>query len=175
MIAPIQKNASIRQLKRLVLPLLVIGFLMWCLHSYFKNQIPESAEFTYQDMQKLSKVIAKQQQQLKQEQREKAAFVVLARNDDRVGIRNAMRQLEDRFNSKYNYPYVFLNDGPFDDDFIEYTSGLASGETYYGLINESMWGYPDFIDQEKARQSREAMEEKEIPYGGSESYRHMCR
>ena len=83
--------------------------------------------------------------------------------------------MEDRFNSKYNYPYVFLNDEPFDDDFIEYTSGLASGETYYGLIDESMWGYPDYIDQEKARQGREAMAEEDIPYGDSESYRHMCR
>lgn len=148
---------------------------MWCFHSYFNNRIPESAEFTYQDMQKLSTLIAKQQQQLQHEQRENAVFVVLARNDDRSGIRNAMRQLEDRFNSKYNYPYVFLNDEPFDDDFIEYTSGLASGETYYGLIDESMWGYPEYIDQEKARQGREAMAEEEIPYGDSESYRHMCR
>ncbi|CAO0801340.1 unnamed protein product [Mucor circinelloides] len=175
MIAPRQKNTSGRQVKRLVLPLLVTGFIMWCVHSYFNNRIPESAEFTYQDMQKLSTLIAKQQQQLKQEQRENAVFVVLARNDDRIGIRNAMRQLEDRFNSKYNYPYVFLNDEPFDDDFIEYTSGLASGETYYGMIDESMWGYPDYIDQEKARQGREAMAEEEIPYGDSESYRHMCR
>lgn len=175
MIAPRQKNASGRQIKRLVLPLLAIGLIMWCFNTFSRNRIPETEDFTYQDMQKLSTLISKQQQQLQQEQKENAVFVVLARNDDRIGIRNAMRQLEDRFNKKYNYPYVFLNDEPFDDDFIEYTSGLASGETHYGLVDESMWGYPDWIDQEKARQGREAMEEEDVPYGDSESYRHMCR
>lgn len=175
MIAPRQKNVSGRQIKRLVLPLLAIGLIMWCFNTFTGNRISETKDFTYQDMQKLSTLIAKQQQQLQQEQRENAVFVVLARNDDRIGIRNAMRQLEDRFNNKYNYPYVFLNDEPFDDDFIEYTSGLASGEVHYGLIDESMWGYPDWIDQEKAQRGREAMEEEDIPYGESESYRHMCR
>ena len=29
-----------------------------------------------------------------------------------------MKQLEDRFNKKFNYPYVFLNEEPFSEDFI---------------------------------------------------------
>jgi alpha 1,2-mannosyltransferase len=28
-----------------------------------------------------------------------------------------MKQMEDRFNKKYNYPYVFLNEEPFTDEF----------------------------------------------------------
>lgn len=107
--------------------------------------------------------------------RENAAFVVLARNSDRKGIREAMQQLEDRFNHKYHYPYVFLNEEPFDKEFKDFTSGLASGETYYGLVDESMWGYPDWINQHRASLARQSMEEKEVIYGEVESYHHMCR
>ena len=28
--------------------------------------------------------------------------------------------MEDRFNKKFQYPYVFLNDGTFDDNFKKY-------------------------------------------------------
>jgi alpha 1,2-mannosyltransferase len=107
--------------------------------------------------------------------REKAAFVVLARNSDLFGLRESMRMMEDRFNRKFNYPWVFLNDEPFDEKFKEWTTGIASGETYYGSFDNEMWGYPEWIDQEKAKQTREKMEQDGIIYGGSESYRHMCR
>lgn len=108
-------------------------------------------------------------------QRENAAFVVLARNSDLNGLRESMQMMEDRFNKKFNYPWVFLNNEPFDDKFKEWTTGLASGKTYYGELTKEMWGYPDWIDQQKAKESREAMHAAEVIYGGLESYRHMCR
>ncbi|KAI7892883.1 nucleotide-diphospho-sugar transferase [Mucor mucedo] len=107
--------------------------------------------------------------------RENAAFVVLARNSDLNGLRESMQMMEDRFNHKFHYPWVFLNNDPFDDKFKEWTTGLASGKTYYGELTKEMWGYPEWIDQEKARESRAKMEAEEVIYGGMESYRHMCR
>jgi alpha 1,2-mannosyltransferase len=107
--------------------------------------------------------------------REKAAFIVLARNSDLDGLRNAMRNMEDRFNKNYHYPWVFLNDEPFDEKFKEYTTGLSSGKTYYGQLTHEMWSYPEWIDQDKARQCREKMDAEGVIYGGLESYRHMCR
>lgn len=107
--------------------------------------------------------------------RENAAFVVLVRNSDLNEMRETMRQLEDRFNHRHGYPWIFMNDEPFDEKFKRYTSGIASGETFYETLNSTMWGYPAWIDQDKARAAREDMEQKQIIYGGSESYRHMCR
>ncbi|KAF7731667.1 hypothetical protein EC973_008837 [Apophysomyces ossiformis] len=107
--------------------------------------------------------------------RERAAFVVLARNDELNRLRETMQQMEDRFNHKRNYPWVFLNDQPFTDKFKRWTRGMSSGQTYYGLLNSTMWGYPDWIDQEKALQCREEMKAKELPYAGEENYHHMCR
>ncbi|OBZ89151.1 Alpha-1,2 mannosyltransferase KTR1 [Choanephora cucurbitarum] len=105
----------------------------------------------------------------------KAAFVILARNRELQGLRQSIRQLEDRFNRHFNYPYVFLNEEYFTDEFKQKTSDLTKAKTYYGKIDESMWGYPDFINQTHAAECRKDLENRKVIYGGSESYRHMCR
>ncbi|RHZ71188.1 hypothetical protein Glove_261g32 [Diversispora epigaea] len=107
--------------------------------------------------------------------RANAALVVLVRNSELHDIRSSMRQLEDRWNKKFNYPYVFLNDKEFTEEFKIKTSALTKGKTYYGLIPKEMWSYPDWINQTRAAEERRKMHEAQVIYGGSESYRHMCR
>lgn len=46
-----------------------------------------------------------------------ATFVILARNSDIDGTVKSIRDIEDRFNHKYQYPYVFLNEVEFSEDF----------------------------------------------------------
>lgn len=46
----------------------------------------------------------------------KAAFVVLARNSDLSGVLDSIKQMEDRFNEEFQYPYVFLNEEEFSED-----------------------------------------------------------
>lgn len=108
-------------------------------------------------------------------ERMNATFVTLARNGDIWDISRSIRQVEDRFNHKYNYDWVFLNDQPFDESFKTITSALVSGKTKYGLIPKEHWSFPEWIDQEKAKHVREEMAKKKIIYGDSVSYRHMCR
>lgn len=104
-----------------------------------------------------------------------ATFVTLARNSDVWEISRSIRQVEDRFNHRYNYDWVFLNDAEFDETFKSVTSALTSGRTRYGKIDNEHWGFPDFIDQDKAAKVRQDMHERKIIYGDSISYRHMCR
>lgn len=104
-----------------------------------------------------------------------ATFVTLARNSDVWEIARSIRQVEDRFNRKHNYDWVFLNDADFDDTFKKVTSALVSGNTRYGKIPKEHWSFPEWIDVEKAAKVREEMHEKKIIYGDSISYRHMCR
>ena len=47
----------------------------------------------------------------------KACIVVLVRNSELDGILSTMTQLEKTYNSKFNYPYVFLNDDDFTEEF----------------------------------------------------------
>jgi hypothetical protein len=42
---------------------------------------------------------------------------MLARNGDLPGVAKSMKQMEDRFNKRFRYPYVFLNEEPFSDQF----------------------------------------------------------
>ncbi|KAJ9644698.1 alpha 1,2-mannosyltransferase 2.4.1 [Coniosporium apollinis] len=108
-------------------------------------------------------------------ERMNATFVTLARNGDVWEIARSIRQVEDRFNRKFNYDWVFLNDAEFDDTFKKVTTSLVSGKTKYGKISTDHWSFPSWIDQEKAAKVRQEMKEKKIIYGDSISYRHMCR
>jgi alpha 1,2-mannosyltransferase len=104
-----------------------------------------------------------------------ATFVTLARNQDVWDIARSIRQVEDRFNRKFNYDWVFLNDADFDDTFKKVTTSLTSGNTKYGKIPKEHWSFPEWIDVDKAAKVRDEMHEKKIIYGDSVSYRHMCR
>lgn len=104
-----------------------------------------------------------------------ATFVTLARNADIWEIAKSIRQVEDRFNHRFHYDWVFLNDKPFDDTFKKVTASLVSGKTFYGEIPREHWSFPEHIDQDKARKVREDMAARKIIYGDSISYRHMCR
>ncbi|EMG49876.1 Glycolipid 2-alpha-mannosyltransferase, partial [Candida maltosa Xu316] len=105
----------------------------------------------------------------------KATFVTLARNEELYDLIKSIRTVEDRFNRKFNYDWVFLNDKEFTQEFKDLTTAIVSGKTKYGLIPKEHWSYPDWIDLQKAENSRKSMKAAKIIYGDSESYRHMCR
>ncbi|KAF8590598.1 glycosyltransferase family 15 protein [Ramaria rubella] len=104
-----------------------------------------------------------------------AAFVVLARNGDLQGVISSMKQMEDRFNKKYQYPWIFLNEEPFSEEFKKYTTELTGSPTTYGLISKDQWLQPEWIDEERATKAREKMVADRVIYGGSVPYRNMCR
>jgi alpha 1,2-mannosyltransferase len=83
-----------------------------------------------------------------------------------------MRQIEDRFNHQFHYPWVFLNDEPFTQEFRILTAGMASGDVEYGLIDKKQWSTPSWIDTENAQKAMDEMVVKDVIYGGSLSYRY---
>ncbi|KAG8837989.1 alpha 1,2-mannosyltransferase 2.4.1, partial [Serendipita sp. 411] len=104
-----------------------------------------------------------------------ATFVILVRNHELPAIIKSLKQMEYSFNHQYHYPYVFLNDEPFTDEFKEWTSNVVSSKVEYGVIPHDHWYQPDHIDEDKARANRDAMVRNGVIYGGSVSYRNMCR
>ncbi|CAD6634043.1 HN1_G0005400.mRNA.1.CDS.1 [Saccharomyces cerevisiae] len=108
-------------------------------------------------------------------QRENATLLMLVRNWELSGALRSMRSLEDRFNKNYQYDWTFLNDVPFDQEFIEATTAMASGRTQYALIPAEDWNRPSWINETLFEEALQLMEEKNILYGGSKSYRNMCR
>lgn len=111
----------------------------------------------------------------KKGERPKACFVALVRNSELNDILSSIGHVEKRFNKKFNYPWVFLNDEPFTEEFKQKVTKAVSSEAEFELIPKKHWSYPDFIDQEKAAVERKKMVDEGVIYGGMESYRHMCR
>ncbi|CCE62320.1 hypothetical protein TPHA_0C01640 [Tetrapisispora phaffii CBS 4417] len=106
--------------------------------------------------------------------RPSACFVTLVRNEEMDDMVNSVAYIREKFNKNYNYPWVFLNDEEFTDEFKDKISEAAGNITIeYGLVPEEHWSYPDYIDTDKAAETRIRM--SDIIYGDSESYRHMCR
>ncbi|KAF9078360.1 nucleotide-diphospho-sugar transferase [Rhodocollybia butyracea] len=121
-----------------------------------------------------------------------ATFLTLARNSDIAGVIHSMKQVEGRFNRDRHYPWVFLNDKPFSEEFIACTTAATSSKTYYGQIPPEQWVQPDFIDEAKATMARKALSKiRGVYYAGEQNlsvmtfcsllnmnqtaYRNMCR
>ncbi|KAG1827259.1 nucleotide-diphospho-sugar transferase [Suillus subaureus] len=100
---------------------------------------------------------------------------MLARNTDLNGVISSVEQLEARFNRKFNYPWVFLNDVPFTTDFKRRVSVLTDADVSFGVIPRENWVQPDWIDEGRAQEGRNKLVRQGVIYGGSVSYRNMCR
>ncbi|KAI4949107.1 hypothetical protein J4E91_005571 [Alternaria rosae] len=109
--------------------------------------------------------------------RESAVFMMLARNSEVKGAVSSVRSVQEQFNDNFGYPWVFLNDEEWTEDFKRKV-GKAVGEgadVKFEVIPKEMWGYPEWIDQDRAKKSMQDMKSRGIQYGGQESYHHMCR
>jgi alpha 1,2-mannosyltransferase len=114
--------------------------------------------------------------------RANATLVMLARNSDLDGVISSVEQLEAKFNHKFNYPWVFLNDEPFSFEFKRYTMSLSSAigsscifrrvkvltdaDVSFGLIPRETWVQPPWIDEERARKGRDILIKEGVIYGG---------
>ncbi|KAK9481259.1 putative mannosyltransferase [Lipomyces japonicus] len=160
--AVLSPSYMLRKLSKLSLLLTAVGLFLACGHFLFNNLNARSM-VTGIDHQDVSVRL------------ENATFVMLVRNNEVHSARTSIRYVEDRFNHKYHYPWIFLNDRPFSRDFKAMTENLVSGEATYAQIPREHWSMPDWVDKQKAKKCLKSFAEKGILYGGSESYRHMCR
>ncbi|OMH85232.1 Glycolipid 2-alpha-mannosyltransferase [Zancudomyces culisetae] len=106
--------------------------------------------------------------------REKAAIVALVMNTELEKLKYTIRQFEERWNSKYNYPYVFFNDIPFSDDFKEGIQAVTNANVTYVDLSADYWSIPAHVDLAKVIRSHKKNKSRFI-YGGKLSYQLMCR
>jgi alpha 1,2-mannosyltransferase len=101
----------------------------------------------------------------------------------------------DRFNRRFGYPWIFLNDGEFSgasvpfaclshthradthiaaDEFKRRTSAIASGEIKFGKVPQSEWprtGFPEGVDEKLAMEKIHAMGQLPIGIPYADQYR----
>ncbi|KAF9522713.1 nucleotide-diphospho-sugar transferase [Crepidotus variabilis] len=99
--------------------------------------------------------------------RANATILILARNSELAGVISSVKQLEDRWNKKFHYPYVFLNDEPFDANFKRRLKDLTDSQIEFGLIPIPDWVQPDWIDESIASKNREILAKQGVLYGGA--------
>jgi Glycolipid 2-alpha-mannosyltransferase len=117
--------------------------------------------------------------------RANATFVILARNSDLDGTMQSIRDMEDKFNRRHGYPYVFLNEVPFNDEFKKSTvfssshmprltcfllrrriSNIISSHVEFGVIPHDHWFQPAWINETRAAAGRQRLKDEHVIYGG---------
>ncbi|KAF4548127.1 Glycolipid 2-alpha-mannosyltransferase-like protein 2 [Elsinoe fawcettii] len=118
--------------------------------------------------------------------RESAVLFMLARNSEAYAAAKTVRNLEAKFNQHFNYPWVFLNDQPFEKAFKNKVSAALSPGTNvtFASITPDMWGWPDHFGPKQQTKAMETWDR--YAHGMSQSfvegthvqkasYHHMCR
>ena len=104
----------------------------------------------------------------------------------------SMRDLEKTWNSKFNYPWTFFNDEPFDEIFKQKTQAETKAKCNYGIpsphppsttltnffpeiIPKEHWAVPPWINNDLFEESGKILQENDVQYGNLYSYHQMCR
>ncbi|KAM9909426.1 hypothetical protein OXX69_005438 [Metschnikowia pulcherrima] len=107
--------------------------------------------------------------------RANASFVMLARNSEIDDVVSSMKSMEKHFNQWFNYPWVFLNDVEFNDEFKDAVKKHTNAEVEFGLVSPEHWNFPDDIDRTEFLEWIEGQGDRTVMYGNMESYHKMCR
>lgn len=114
--------------------------------------------------------------------KQNATFVMLARNQEIDDVIKTLENIEIKFNQWFQYPYVFLNDVPFEESFQQQvlkTVSVPKNMVQFGVLNlKTEWTFKDENTekgQSKINVLLKDQEDRGLLYGGMASYHKMCR
>lgn len=76
----------------------------------------------------------------------RAAFVSLVAEQQLEQMVASIAQLEQRFNDKYHYDWVFFSHEELSEEFKEVTSNATAATVTYNLIPQQHWSIPSSVD-----------------------------
>lgn len=104
-----------------------------------------------------------------------ATLLSLVRNKELGQLVMSMQDLERTWNHKFNYPWTFINDEDFTEEFKRVTRLNTNAEIRYLKIPKEHWEIPSWINQDLMRESANILQEQDIQYAHMQSYHQMCR
>ena len=121
-----------------------------------------------QQQQQQKQPVAQKQKHQQQQKPIKACILTLLQEKDLEQFLRTLKMLEANFNSKYNYPYVVLNQVELSDEFKRTVRAHTHATVEFGVIEAEHWSTPEWIDKAKLDRSLRHI-------GFKLAYRHMCR
>ncbi|KAF5012060.1 hypothetical protein FDECE_1881 [Fusarium decemcellulare] len=85
----------------------------------------------------------------------RAALVALVHNPDLQAMLFTMQQLEEKFNNRYQYHWVFFSAHGLEEVFKELTSNATNATCIYEVIPDENWSIPGWTDQPHIPASQE--------------------
>jgi mannosyltransferase len=70
-----------------------------------------------------------------------ATLLVLVRNEELNDLVKTMEDLERTWNNKFNYPWTFMNDKPFSEEFKRKTQAITKAKCHYGMSTMRSGGF----------------------------------
>ena len=104
-----------------------------------------------------------------------ATLLSLVRNKELKELVQSMQDLERTWNHKFNYPWTFINDEPFTDEFKKVTQLQTKAQCRYEIIPKEHWAIPSWINRDLMHESANFLEDQDVQYAHMESYHQMCR
>ncbi|KAF8449883.1 glycolipid 2-alpha-mannosyltransferase-domain-containing protein [Kalaharituber pfeilii] len=104
-----------------------------------------------------------------------ATLLALVRNEEADAMVQSMMDLERMFNSKFGYPWTFLNDVPFTKEFKLKTRAATKAKIAYEVIPASHWAVPSHINHTVLLESFDHLASLGVQYAKTTSYHQMCR
>ncbi|KAK6411578.1 putative mannosyltransferase ktr4 [Oleoguttula sp. CCFEE 5521] len=104
-----------------------------------------------------------------------ATLLSLVRNEEMKDLVQSMQDLERTWNHKFNYPWTFINDVPFTEEFKTEIRKQTKAECRFHTIPEEHWAVPSWINEELFVESANILKEQGVQYAHMKSYHQMCR
>ena len=163
---------------------LILLFLVFSLHLTLTNSSPFSFFPRHSFLSNNNHDYYEKDHFTLKEPRANATMLMLARNSDLYQALQSVRAIQDRFNARHRYPWVFLNEVPFTKEFKNRMRDIILGpapprgrskeeesRVEFGLIPHDHWFQPDWIDEVEAASNRWHLVFKGIIYAGD---LHLC-
>ena len=99
------------------------------------------------------------------------------KNKDINAIVFIIKQLEDTFNGKFEYPYTFINDDQFSDTFKKRILARLPRDriVHFVKINSDDCNMLKNIKMAKYTEAMDKLESEDVQYAKKLSYHNMCR
>ncbi|KAF7544060.1 hypothetical protein G7046_g9865 [Stylonectria norvegica] len=90
----------------------------------------------------------------KAEKSPRAALVTLTHDHDLPATLFSIQQLEDKFNNRYHYHWIFFSTRELSENFKRSTSNATNATCIYEVIPHENWSEPEWIDHHRLQESQ---------------------